>query len=49
MADKVVHNLRTNVERLGARLGENLAGAFVPLARRGRRRRLVARDPPGGR
>ncbi|KPV73944.1 uncharacterized protein RHOBADRAFT_54528 [Rhodotorula graminis WP1] len=25
MADKVVHNLRTNVERLGARLGENLA------------------------
>ncbi|TNY20410.1 adaptin N terminal region-domain-containing protein [Rhodotorula diobovata] len=25
MADKVVHSLRTNVERLGARLGENLA------------------------
>lgn len=31
MADKVVYSLRTNVERLGARLGENLAGQLRHL------------------
>lgn len=28
MTEKAVRQLRTNFERLGARLGENLAGAF---------------------
>lgn len=35
MTEKAVRQLRTNFERLGARLGENLAGAFSE-AREGR-------------
>jgi hypothetical protein len=28
MAEKTLHSLKTNAARLGARLGENLAGQF---------------------
>ena len=51
MTEKAVRQLRTNFEKLGARLGENLAGQSYPsmLLRIERVRTGLCRDPKWGR